>query len=189
MAEWIMVVITFVYVVATIFICVFNYRSAKATREQVELSKAQYADDTRLKLMPCLFVERISPLDFVNGTIEYGFSGCEHEGAKTINGDLYFKITNVGSGIAKNIHYFMNPGANGYRRYHIPSFPVDDCRTLKFSFTSKPGTNHELDLHISYTDLLDNKYEQTLSIFLECLDDKILLTTFHITAPQFRQNE
>lgn len=187
MTDWLMVIITFVYVVATIFICVFNYRSAKAAKEQIELSKLQYEDDTRLKLMPCLFIERIAPLDFVNGSIEYKFVDSKPVSIETVVGDLYFKITNVGSGIAKNIHYFMDPGASGYRRYHIPSFPVNDCRTLKFSFTSKHGTNQELNLYISYTDLLDNEYDQILSIFLDCSSNEIKLTTFHITAPQYRK--
>lgn len=31
MTDWIMIAITAVYVIATIFICIFNYRSAKAT--------------------------------------------------------------------------------------------------------------------------------------------------------------
>ena len=39
MTDWIMIAITAVYVIATIFICIFNYRSAKATREQLAESK------------------------------------------------------------------------------------------------------------------------------------------------------
>lgn len=45
--DWIMVIITCVYVVATILICVFNYRSAKATREQVAEAKRQYDEINR----------------------------------------------------------------------------------------------------------------------------------------------
>ena len=45
--DWIMVIITGVYVLATIFICVFNYRSAKATREQVAEAKRQYDEINR----------------------------------------------------------------------------------------------------------------------------------------------
>lgn len=40
--DWIMVIITSIYVFATIFICVFNFRSARATREQVAEAKRQY---------------------------------------------------------------------------------------------------------------------------------------------------
>ena len=37
--DWLMVIITFVYVVATIMISKANIESAKATREQLEQSK------------------------------------------------------------------------------------------------------------------------------------------------------
>lgn len=47
MTEWIMVIITGIYVVATILICVFNYRSAKATRDQVAESRRQFEESNR----------------------------------------------------------------------------------------------------------------------------------------------
>lgn len=45
--DWLMVVITAVYVVATIFICSANIKSAKATREQVSEVKRQYEEEHR----------------------------------------------------------------------------------------------------------------------------------------------
>ena len=45
-----MVIITFVYVVATILICVFNWRSAKASREQVVESQRQQRQNIGLQL-------------------------------------------------------------------------------------------------------------------------------------------
>ena len=47
--DWLMVGITLVYVVATIFICIFNGRSAKATREQVAESQRQFDETKRLE--------------------------------------------------------------------------------------------------------------------------------------------
>lgn len=41
MTDWLMVIITAIYVVATIFICVFNGRSAKAANEQTEAARNQ----------------------------------------------------------------------------------------------------------------------------------------------------
>lgn len=41
MTEWLMVIITAVYVVATIVICVFNGKSAKAAKEQTETARQQ----------------------------------------------------------------------------------------------------------------------------------------------------
>lgn len=34
--DWLMVIITFVYVIATIIICVFNYKTIKVSREQLD---------------------------------------------------------------------------------------------------------------------------------------------------------
>lgn len=45
--DWLMVIITFVYVIATIFICVANIKSAKATRDQLAESKRQYDEENR----------------------------------------------------------------------------------------------------------------------------------------------
>ena len=45
--DWLMVGITLVYVVATIFICWANLKSAKASKEQLHEMKVQYAEDNR----------------------------------------------------------------------------------------------------------------------------------------------
>lgn len=45
--DWLMVIITLVYVVATIFICLANMKSAKATREQLAESKRQFEEGNR----------------------------------------------------------------------------------------------------------------------------------------------
>ena len=45
--DWLMVGITLVYVVATIFICAANMKSAKATRDQLAESKRQFDEANR----------------------------------------------------------------------------------------------------------------------------------------------
>ena len=45
--DWLMVIITGVYVIATILICMANIKSAKATREQVVESKRQFDEENR----------------------------------------------------------------------------------------------------------------------------------------------
>ena len=44
MTDWIMVGITAIYMIATIVICYFNGKSAKASKEQTEISKKQIAE-------------------------------------------------------------------------------------------------------------------------------------------------
>ena len=46
-AEWIMVIITGIYVVATIFICWANIKSANASKEQLKEMQKQYAETNR----------------------------------------------------------------------------------------------------------------------------------------------
>lgn len=41
MTDWIIVIITAIYAIATIVICYFNGKSAKASKEQAEISKNQ----------------------------------------------------------------------------------------------------------------------------------------------------
>lgn len=47
MSDSILVILTGIYVIATIFISFFNYRSAKATRDQISESRAQFVDANR----------------------------------------------------------------------------------------------------------------------------------------------
>lgn len=45
--DWLMLIITFVYVVATIFICVANIKSARATKAQLAESQKQFKESNR----------------------------------------------------------------------------------------------------------------------------------------------
>lgn len=47
LTDWILVILTAIYVVATIFISVYNARSSKATRDQISESRAQFIDANR----------------------------------------------------------------------------------------------------------------------------------------------
>lgn len=58
--DWLMVVITLVYVVATILICIFNFRSTKATREQVAEAKRQYEEINRAYITYAFLYEKRS---------------------------------------------------------------------------------------------------------------------------------
>ena len=58
MADWAMVALTAVYVVATIFICYFNYRSAKTSKEQLTEMRRQYAEENRPYITVELIYER-----------------------------------------------------------------------------------------------------------------------------------
>lgn len=49
---FVMALLTFVYVIATALICYFNYKSAKATKEQTEESNKQFIENSRGNVVP-----------------------------------------------------------------------------------------------------------------------------------------
>lgn len=57
-ADWAMVWITVVYVIATCFICYFNYQAAKASRDQLAEMKKQYAEENRANIEVEFIYER-----------------------------------------------------------------------------------------------------------------------------------
>ncbi len=81
-ADWAMVAITTVYVVATIVICIFNFRSAKAIREQNEELKRQF-DEVNRPYVTCEY--------FLEKRIMHGI-----------------RITNHGKKVAENVKLKVN---------------------------------------------------------------------------------
>ena len=55
--DWLMVIITAIYVVATILILRANQKSAKITEKQLEASKLQFMETQRLSVLPYLSVD------------------------------------------------------------------------------------------------------------------------------------
>ena len=53
---FVMAVLTFVYVIATIIICIFNYKSAKATNDQTRESYKQFIENSRARVIPMIIV-------------------------------------------------------------------------------------------------------------------------------------
>ncbi len=47
MTDWVMVVLTAIYVLATILICYYNYGATKASRDQAAEMRRQYEEDNR----------------------------------------------------------------------------------------------------------------------------------------------
>jgi len=181
-----MLIVTFVYTVATIFICVFNYRSAEAARAQIELSKAQYAEDTRLKLLPCLVVGIIAPTNKVNGTINCSFPGKRQNAIVT--GEVYFKITNIGQGIAKEITYSMSGCSGAFPEYSVVSMPVGDSRTICIAPSAPMNTNQEMQVNILYSDLLNHAYSQTFTAHLYFSNTGCRINTSTMTAPYYNRD-
>lgn len=76
-----MVLLTFVYVIATIVICFFNYKSAKATKEQTEESKRQFSETNRA-------IITLTMQDIRNGLIALNISNIGNKVAKNVKLDI-----------------------------------------------------------------------------------------------------
>ena len=57
-AQWAMVWITVIYVIATCFICYFNHQSAEASREQLAEMRKQYQEENRPNIQVEFVFER-----------------------------------------------------------------------------------------------------------------------------------
>lgn len=96
-----MVIITFVYVVATCFICGANLKSAQASKEQLTVMKQEHEETIRFQIIPFLQIEE---------TMEHGFQfGLDLPLANEENSDCSMnnivRIKNIGNGAATNITY------------------------------------------------------------------------------------
>ena len=74
--DWIMVIITFVYVVATIFICWANIKSAKASKEELTEMKRQYAEENRPRIEIEFCYER--RIWYIIRFVNHGKSTAQH---------------------------------------------------------------------------------------------------------------
>ena len=171
-SDALMVLITFVYVVATVEICRANINAAEASREQLAESKRQFDETKRLQVMPFLQIEVQNPI--VN-RIERSFSPCmlivlddsESEKCRIYNCSICIK--NIGSGVAHKIScdYFSPKQFSNENRSNVAicangvfsenaQFIIHDNRTdahcVKFSTV------------IRYCDILGNKYFQILDM-------------------------
>ena len=165
--DWIMVGITAVYVIATIFISLANMKSAKATREQLTESKRQYEDKKRLEVMPYIQVEynhdssRDYHLDLI---IE---SAGSYNGTYTLG----LSLNNAGFGAAKDITYSYSwdlcteTADRGFFpvRALIPGERKTILLSFEYSGDSSIKKQSRIDLH--YSDLLENKYNQSIEFF------------------------
>lgn len=171
--DWIMVGVTTIYVVATIAICIFNGKSAKATKEQVIESRLQFEETKRLELMPFLQVEIPTEMGSPRFVIELP---CSEEG-ETENIYSIVKLKNVGNGSATNIIYSWK--SNVTKEIITDYIPINAVMsgdsyifqlTLETDLLCQDGVVGILTWQ--YDDLLGRSYEQ--KVILEISDSELV---------------
>lgn len=182
-----MVVITFVYVIATCFICWANIKSAAATKEQVAEMKRQYEEDKQQKYMPYLQVKSIQKPEQVDAC-ELCELNSPGYGLQILKTSVFFQIENIGSSIAKNIEYRWEHTAYSTTQSRIVSLPAGDYRTGQITVSihgnSQIGYFDYAKLIFEYMDLLDNRYTQELTLGFCIFPEAITLRNYYISTPR-----
>ena len=122
--DWLMVIITAIYVIATILICVANFKSAKAAKEQTEEMKKQfYAINRPIISVEVIYKKRaFLGLRFVNNgaqsahntkiILDEEFINSLEEDFKSLLKNLKNKVCTIGV----NQHYDIFIGSNKYMK-------------------------------------------------------------------------
>lgn len=131
--DWLMVGITVVYVIATIFICVANIHSAKASQLQLLEMKREYEENQRITLMPYLNICKC-----VEAVGEQGEAACWLTKPCTkdyLDATVFFQLTNCGPGNAVDISYDYNLAKkhldNRFIEYHMEFFKSGLTRIIQ----------------------------------------------------------
>ena len=189
-----MVIITFIYVVATIGIFVENQKSSKASRDQLaksqqqleesrkqfDVSQIQLEETRRLEHMPFLMIEiplhSESPLCEIELTADLDNSS---------NGYRILFLKNIGNGTATNIVYSWKCGDV----FECDPFPVSSVMKgdgLFFQITMQYDDYKEEKssgvMVLQFDDLMGKSYEQSINIKYECG----IVTNVEVCPPEYR---
>ena len=181
--DWLMVGITSIYVIATIFICVFNAKSDKATREQIAESKRQFEETKRLEYMPCFEIhfdkmeagpgKSIELTDKQTGVIHTLFTK--------------YRIENISKGTAINMKCIVRSAIKDIELLTCPIVPAQKEIAINCCILADKGYFTDNLLHfsvkISYYDIMNNHYEQNVELeFIEDIPRWIWVKS--VDAPQ-----
>ena len=189
--DWLMVGITAVYVVATIFISCANIKSANATRDQLTESKRQYEDKKRLEIMPYIQFEQTK--DNANHELNLVLDSGDELTGEYI---LLVRMKNIGNGTAKDIAYTYqwNNGANTHDRgaFPVQALSSGESQTIKVVFfhTVEKRAERSACFVLRYRDLLENAYTQKLNLRFTRNSSAILkLVEFTTSSPVLTPKE
>ena len=179
-----MVAITFVYVLATIYISDANEKSAKAAREQLVESKRQFEENKQLEFLPVL---KISNDGKTNEPPNICLRWSKEDSGSLCNTNFQIRLLNIGIGTAKDMSFAWIAEENIIQ---CAPLPVDflrqnDEQKLIIDVTiwaNKPSENHTdfTDLRIKYADLLNHRYHQDITFGFTFSEEGLQLSSYGI---------
>lgn len=193
LTDWLMVVITGIYVAATIAIWLANHKSAKTTEKQLVESKRQFEETKRLEHMPYM---QVSFGDYItsdktgsyypNMLLSIGRmndSRCSSCGKR-------LTLTNIGLGLAVNLKCkWIAEGS--YAEYNLATSLLKQDESNNSTLIVSAGVPKdkpqlaEAKLVICYDDFLGNHYEQPIEISFEIHQNYIALIQYNTKAPLY----
>lgn len=186
MTDWIMVVITTIYVIATVIMCYLNYKTFELTKQQISDSLKQ----RQINEMPYLQVKLVEGDKKSNGSDYIMLFNGEISNNTTIRNCFSFVITNMGRGIAKNVTYDWEHKKQS-PNHIIRSFTVNEYRVINVEFVASLVLLNDRSptMTIRFTDIYDIMYEQKLYFHLDIVNNKIVLINTSVTAPVVMNKE
>ena len=165
LADWIMVIITAIYVGATIAIFITNRKSEKAAYSQLEVSKQQFEETKRLECLPCfdLQIKTCKTGDFQEIDL------TEKLGGEIVIQAYELQLYNIGKGISKNTKCSISTDSLKEQVLAtFPLMPLQKCIMLYPMFCADTNGFKEniisAIITLTFDDLLGNKYMQDICV-------------------------
>ena len=171
-ADWVMVIITAIYVVATIMIMCANRKAAKAAKDQLTEMKRQFTETKRLEILP--YFEMDVSVGGVDGfeddeSDEQGPLFCIPK-RESLNAaehwiliDYTITLKNIGIGTAKDLsytcQYLDKEEKRGTLDFYACASGADKSFCFRIFFVEKEADEIPVNLTFYYSDLLENVYE------------------------------
>ena len=196
-----MVAITAIYVIATIVICVFNYKTAKAASMQIQESKRQFDETRRLQIMPYLQVT-ITPKkdgEIWNPLPEAWFIISDSDKDNTVRSDYYISFENIGLGMLHHTKILWNSKSkhnDGYPAKDIVMAINSPWRITGAFFAERAESDDpfkakriDCSIDVTHEDLIGNLYSQKVEMLFLIHHTKIDLVHYSITPPMLTEGE
>ena len=180
--NWIMVIITGVYVVATIFICIANFKSANASKKQLKESKKQFEESQRLECMPFLQLEEVVKVEGV--CVSIVLPPSKDDDIFSEYAKHYFLLRNLGKGTAINLYYAWEDIYDGHDSTRCPSISaIMSGDSYQIRLETKANEDIEGWIEWHFDDMIKHHYHQRVKIkivdnrIVECDNDQVVYDT------------
>lgn len=193
-ADWAMVAITAIYVIATICIMRANQKSAKTAKAQLDEMKREHDETARLQIMPYLQFQVGEKLPVVDKMLPaFIINVNEYENNEDAVGVItVVEVANIGQGLAVNLTCSWDD------MEHMQDFPVEYLRVEEkkgahYMFLAKRGTAAGVSdyfmLSFHFADLLGNNYIQDIELSVLAGENNLEVKAYKSYAPRLTTKE